>query len=79
MAKVMFLLVSVILLTWGRGVSTSVHVGIPPGPNPRVDPQEQPSPLEQTPWEQTPWGADPWDQTPLGPDPPGKQTPAYSQ
>ena len=65
-AKVMFLLVSVILCT--GGVSASVHAGIPP-------PADTHSPPEQTtPWEQTP----PQEQTnpPLtDTHPPGKQTP----
>ena len=69
MAKVMFLLVSVILLTWG--VSASVHAGIP-----HTTPPEQTPPREQTPPEQTPPGADtPRSRHPQSRHPPGADTP----
>ena len=67
-AKVIFLHLSVILFTGGRG-SASVHAGIPP-------PREQTTPPDQTPLgADTPPRADtPPEQTPR---PPGKQTPTY--
>ena len=71
-AKVIFLHLSVILFTGGRG-SASVHAGMlppPPGADtPRADTPQSRHPLgAETPQEQTP----PPEQTP-----PGKQTPAY--
>ena len=59
MAKVMFLLVSVILLT--GGVSASVHAGIPHPPWEQTPPREQTSPGADTPRADTPH---PWEQTP---------------
>ena len=68
-AKVMFLLVSVILLTVGVG-SASVHAGISPPPWEQTPPGSRHPLGVDTPREQTP----PWEQTPNG-----KQTPAYGQ
>ena len=52
-AKVMFLLMSVILLT--GGVSVSVHAGIPPCPRKQTPPGKQ-TPQEADPRKQTPPG-----------------------
>ena len=89
-AKVMFLLVSVIL---SGGVSASVHAGIPPPRNRHplgADTPQSRHPLEQTPpsLEQTPGVDTPsLEQTPHQEQtpprsrhpPPRKQTPAYGQ
>ena len=77
-AKVIFLHMYVILFTEGRGLSASVHAGIPTPQSP-----EQTPPRADTPWSRHPpksrhppgnrhpSGAD----TPLGADPPGADPP----
>ena len=74
-AKVMFLVVSVILFT--GVVSASVHAGIPHLPPSRHPPGSRHPPWEQTlPGADTPRGDTPWEQTPPGADdPPGSRQP----
>ena len=76
-AKVMFLQASVILLT--RGVSASVHAGIPPwtrSPGARHPPDQHTPPGTRHPPEpDTPRADTPWDQTHPRTRPPGSRHP----
>ena len=76
-AKVMFLLVSVILLTRGGACLSACWDTTPQSRHPREqNPQEKtPPPQEQTPPGQTPCLSACWDTTPPGADTPREQTP----